>query len=142
MTPLSRSRAELGALGMDHVTENRSDVVVIDSFEIFDDLCGAQPSQNAVDAGLVEVLYLSSQDIRAAQLLTILTDKIRARNVRRLVLDSASRLETDDLEPAELPPCSRQTPSSPACVVEIRGSRHTKGLFTFRIGDVGAGGAA
>ena len=61
------------------------------------------PLQQAVDAGLVELFYLSGSGIRAGQLLTLLTDKVQARNVRRLVLDSATRLESDDLGPTELP---------------------------------------
>lgn len=144
------------------------------------------PLQNAVDNGLVEILYLSSQDIRAAQLLTILTEKIRARNVRRLVLDSATHLETDDLEAAELPHLlhalvvrfkalgvtSLLTLESKTMfatdtvtdqglspiadnlllmryasvgggvhhsvgVIKTRGSKHTKGLFSFKIGEGG-----
>ncbi len=61
------------------------------------------PLQAAVDARRIEILFLSREDIRAAQLLTILTEKIRARNVRRLVLDSATQLESDELEPREFP---------------------------------------
>jgi circadian clock protein KaiC len=61
------------------------------------------PLNEAVASGAVELLYLSREDIRAAQLLTILTAKVQARSVRRLILDSATRLESDDLDPSELP---------------------------------------
>lgn len=141
------------------------------------------PLQNAADAGLVEVLYLSSLDIAAAQLLTISTDEIRAQNVRRLVHGSATRLEPDDLDAAELPhllhalvvrfealgvtsllplessamfatDTVRDRGLSPIAdellrircvrrlehgigIVKTRGSKHTKRLVTFRIGDGG-----
>lgn len=54
----------------------------------------ALPLRGAVESGLAEILYLSREHIRANQFLTILTDRIRARGVRRLVLDSVSHIVT------------------------------------------------
>ncbi len=48
----------------------------------------------AVQAGLVEIVYLSREHVRANEFLTILTDRIRAKQARRLVLDSASHILT------------------------------------------------
>ena len=50
------------------------------------------PLDAALESGLVEVLSLSRDDAQASQFLTIIADKVRSRNIRRLVLDSASRL--------------------------------------------------
>lgn len=50
------------------------------------------PHEDAVSAGLVEVIYLSRQHVRTSQLLAILDDKIRRQKTRRLVLDSVNRL--------------------------------------------------
>ncbi|MBI4510855.1 MAG: AAA family ATPase [Deltaproteobacteria bacterium] len=50
------------------------------------------PLQPAVDKGLVELLYLPRERVRANQLLTILDDKIRAQKTVRLVLDSVSQI--------------------------------------------------
>jgi len=60
------------------------------------------PLQGAVDEGTVELIYLSREHIRANQFLTILTDKIQAKNVRRLVLDSVSYLAEDKVLGGEL----------------------------------------
>lgn len=46
----------------------------------------------ALETGHVEVLYLSRNDVQASQFLAILADKIRTNEVRRVVLDSASRM--------------------------------------------------
>src|SRR6185503_4244606 len=51
--------------------------------------------KDATDTGLVEIIYLSREHVRAHQFLAILADKIQARGVRRLVLDSASHLASD-----------------------------------------------
>jgi circadian clock protein KaiC len=48
--------------------------------------------EDAVAKDLIELMYLSRQTVRANQFLAILDDKIRARRVRRLVLDSASQM--------------------------------------------------
>ena len=52
-------------------------------------------AREAVDRGLLEIVYLSREHVRANQFLTILSDKIRANAVRRLTLDSASYLVSD-----------------------------------------------
>ncbi len=52
------------------------------------------PLSEAVEAGLVEIVYLSREHVRANEFLTILTDRIRAKQARRLVLDSASHILT------------------------------------------------
>ncbi|MCA1832758.1 MAG: AAA family ATPase [Actinobacteria bacterium] len=62
----------------------------------------ALPLGDAVESGLVEIVYLSREHVRANQFLTILTDKIQARKARRLVLDSASHLVTQGLSTEEL----------------------------------------
>jgi len=41
---------------------------------------------------LLDLVYLSRQSFRASQFLTILNDKIRSQNTRRLVLDSVSQM--------------------------------------------------
>jgi circadian clock protein KaiC len=50
------------------------------------------PLQQAMDSGLVEVVYLSSEYVRASQFLTLLDDKIRSQRTRRLVIDSISHM--------------------------------------------------
>jgi circadian clock protein KaiC len=55
------------------------------------------PLKEANEKGLVEILYLSREYVRAAQFLTILADKIRERRVSRLVLDGASHVVADSL---------------------------------------------
>jgi len=60
------------------------------------------PLRKAVKAGLVEIVYLSRQRVRAAQFPAILKEKIKDRRAQRLVLDSASHLmrngsDSDDL---------------------------------------------
>lgn len=46
----------------------------------------------AIDASRAEILFLSREHVRANQYLTILTDKIEEKGVRRLVLDSVTYL--------------------------------------------------
>jgi circadian clock protein KaiC len=60
------------------------------------------PLSNASDTGLLEIMYLSREHVRAQQFLAILADKIQAKGVRRLVLDSASHLVPDDVAGNEL----------------------------------------
>ncbi len=62
----------------------------------------ALPLRKAVEAELAEIVHLSHEHVRANQFLTILTDKIRARGVRRLVLDSASHIVTEGAASADL----------------------------------------
>jgi circadian clock protein KaiC len=51
------------------------------------------PLSAAVEAGRLEILYLSRERIRASQLLTVLADAIRDKKITRLVLDSVSHLD-------------------------------------------------
>ncbi|WP_437603229.1 ATPase domain-containing protein [Sorangium sp. So ce590] len=60
------------------------------------------PLQEATEQGLAEVIYLSRERVRPSQLLSLLTDKIRAQKTRRFVLDSVSQLETEGIAEDEL----------------------------------------
>lgn len=59
------------------------------------------PLQSSLDQGLVEIVCLSREHVRANQLRTILADRIRANGTRRLSLDSASYLMTEGLAAVE-----------------------------------------
>jgi circadian clock protein KaiC len=54
--------------------------------------------REASERGLVEVVYLSSEYVRASQFLTLLDDKIRTQQTRRLVIDSISHMARDGEE--------------------------------------------
>ena len=56
---------------------------------------------SAVDNGLIEIVYLARERVRPNQVLAMLTDKIRERNTRRLVLDGASHLLSELAAPSE-----------------------------------------
>ena len=60
------------------------------------------PLGDAVEKELAEIIFLSRSHVRANQFLAILTEKIRSRRVRRLVLDSASHVVTEGLSLEEL----------------------------------------
>ncbi len=60
------------------------------------------PLKEATGRGLIEILYLSREHVRAAQFLTILADKLRERETRRLVLDGASHIVAGSLSPDAL----------------------------------------
>jgi circadian clock protein KaiC len=51
--------------------------------------------EKAVQQSFIEIVYLSREHVRAAQFLTVLTDKIRQNKAQRLVLDSASHIMID-----------------------------------------------
>ena len=51
--------------------------------------------QEATDKGVVEIMYLSSEYVRASQFLTLLDDKIRAQKTKRLVIDSVTHMGRD-----------------------------------------------
>jgi circadian clock protein KaiC len=53
------------------------------------------PLRAAVAKGLVEILYLPREYVRAGQLLTVLADKMGAMEARRLVLDSVNQIGRD-----------------------------------------------
>ncbi len=48
--------------------------------------------REAVDAGIIELVYLSRERVRGAQFPAILTSKIAETKARRLVLDSATNI--------------------------------------------------
>jgi circadian clock protein KaiC len=60
------------------------------------------PIEKAVKNGLLEVVYLSREHIRAAQFLTVLADKVHQTKADRLVLDSASHVVIDQLPDIDL----------------------------------------
>ena len=62
----------------------------------------ALPLQKAVDAGLVDIVYLPPTHIRSTQLLELITSSVREKKIRRMVLDStthivASGMSRDDV---------------------------------------------
>jgi circadian clock protein KaiC len=59
------------------------------------------PLKAAIDEGLVEIVYLSREHVRANQFLSILADKIQANETRRLSLDSVSSVLSEGLAPGE-----------------------------------------
>ncbi|HEX7602819.1 MAG TPA: ATPase domain-containing protein, partial [Polyangiaceae bacterium] len=59
------------------------------------------PLKKSVKSGLVDMVYLGREQVRANQLFAILADKIQKSGTRRLVLDSVSRILTEGLAPDE-----------------------------------------
>ncbi len=59
------------------------------------------PLRAAIDQGLVEILYLSREHIRAGQFLSVLADRLQALKARRMVLDAATHMMAE-VPPAEL----------------------------------------
>lgn len=55
------------------------------------------PLRAAVAAGVVEILFVSRESLRAGQFLTVLADRLQALKARRVVLDSASQMATEPL---------------------------------------------
>jgi circadian clock protein KaiC len=53
------------------------------------------PLRAAVKAGIVEILYVSREYIRAGQFLTVLADRLLALKASRVVLDSATQMLTE-----------------------------------------------
>jgi circadian clock protein KaiC len=60
------------------------------------------PLPQALDASLIEVMYLSRDHVQASQFLAILEDEIRAKKIKRLVLDGASQMAIEGLISEEL----------------------------------------
>ena len=60
------------------------------------------PLRRWVEKGMVEVVYLSLERVRAAQFLSVLGDRIRARKARRLFLDGLDRVDRGGLVGDEL----------------------------------------
>jgi circadian clock protein KaiC len=55
------------------------------------------PLRAAVDAGLVQLLYVSREHIRAGQFLTVLADKLKALEGSRVVVDAATQMLTEHM---------------------------------------------
>lgn len=55
------------------------------------------PLRAAVDAGLIELLYLSREHIRAGQFLTVLSEKVQALKAKRIVLDAATHMAAEGM---------------------------------------------
>jgi circadian clock protein KaiC len=60
------------------------------------------PLRAAVDEGLVEILYVSREHLRAGQLLAVLADRLGALRASRLVLDAVTHMMTERVRPEEL----------------------------------------
>ncbi|MCY1041275.1 AAA family ATPase [Corallococcus sp. bb12-1] len=52
------------------------------------------PLRAQLDAGLIQVLYVSREHLRAGQFLTVLSDQLKALKASRVVLDAATQLLT------------------------------------------------
>ncbi len=60
------------------------------------------PLQAAVKKGLVEILYVPRDDLRAGQFLSVLSDKLQALEARRVVIDSVTNVMTQRMTPDEI----------------------------------------
>lgn len=60
------------------------------------------PLRAAVGKGLAEILYVSSEHLRAGQFLTVLADKVQSLHASRLVLDAATHMMPAHVDPEEL----------------------------------------
>ena len=60
------------------------------------------PLQRAIDEGLIDIIYLTRQSVRANQFLSVLADHIQHRGVRRLVLDGVGHIVSEGLFPEDL----------------------------------------
>ena len=60
------------------------------------------PVREALEAGQLEVLYLPREQLHAARFLSVVEDRIRGTQPSRVVLDSASDIETHGLASEEL----------------------------------------
>ena len=60
------------------------------------------PLGAAIDKGLIEVIYLSREHVRAGQFLSLLEDRIRQQKPHRLVLDAVTQMMTQGVPPDEL----------------------------------------
>ncbi len=55
------------------------------------------PLRAAIEKGLIEILYISRDNIRAGQFLTVLADRLSAMKATRVVLDAATQMLTEDM---------------------------------------------
>ena len=60
------------------------------------------PLRAAVDAGLVQILYVSREHLRAGQFLSVLGDRLEALQASRVVLDAATQMLTEHMAIDEL----------------------------------------
>jgi circadian clock protein KaiC len=60
------------------------------------------PLRAAIDAGLIQILYVSRENIRAGQFLTVLADRLRAMAAVRVVVDAATQMLTERMALDEL----------------------------------------
>jgi circadian clock protein KaiC len=59
------------------------------------------PLRAMVDAGLVQILYVSRENLRASQFLTVLADRLTALKASRVVLDAATQMLTEHMAISE-----------------------------------------
>jgi circadian clock protein KaiC len=59
------------------------------------------PLRAVVDAGLVQILYVSRENIRAGQFLTVLADQLVALKASRVVIDAATQMLTEHMATGE-----------------------------------------
>lgn len=55
------------------------------------------PLRAAVKMGRVEIMYVSQENMRAGQFLTVLADRLKARKATRVVLDAATQMLTEHI---------------------------------------------
>jgi circadian clock protein KaiC len=55
------------------------------------------PLRAVVDTGLVQILYVAREHIRAGQFLTVLADRVKALKASRVVLDAATQMLTEHM---------------------------------------------
>ena len=55
------------------------------------------PLKKAIEEGLIEILYLPPTYIPSTQLITLLTDKIKEKKIKRMVLDSTTHIVASSL---------------------------------------------
>ena len=60
------------------------------------------PLRSAVNAGLIQILYVSREHLRAGQFLTVLADRLTALQGSRVVLDAATQMLTTNMAIDEL----------------------------------------
>jgi circadian clock protein KaiC len=60
------------------------------------------PLRAAIDAGLIRILYISRENIRAGQFLTVLADQLMALKASRVVLDATTHMLTEPMAAGEL----------------------------------------
>jgi circadian clock protein KaiC len=60
------------------------------------------PLREAVDAGLIQILYVSREHLRAGQFLTVLADRLKALQASRVVLDAVTQMLTENMAIDEL----------------------------------------